>query len=135
MNLVAFADGIALALISFEDFSGKRLLHRDAFAGIGEINQPSERERELTVGRDFERHLIGGPAYAARFDFQARFGVIHSPLKDFERVGRGILFQNLIESAIDNALGNTFVAAVHDGINQTGNEWAVEFGILDYRTP
>ena len=65
VDLIAFANGISLSLIRFEDFCRQSFLHRDAFAGIGKINQPAQGERELTVRRDFERNLVSGAADAA----------------------------------------------------------------------
>jgi len=51
MDFVAFADGVPLPLISFKDFGRERGLHRHAFAGIGKINDPAQRERVLAVDR------------------------------------------------------------------------------------
>ena len=42
VNFVAFANGIPLPLIGFENFRGERVAHRLAFAGISEIDDPAE---------------------------------------------------------------------------------------------
>src|ERR1039457_1454345 len=45
VDFVALADGVALPLISLQNFRGERGLHRLAFAGVREIHDPAERER------------------------------------------------------------------------------------------
>jgi hypothetical protein len=65
VDFVAFADGVPLPLIGFEDFRRERGLHRRAFAGVREIHDPAQGERVLAVGRNFQRHLIGRATDAA----------------------------------------------------------------------
>ena len=57
MNFVAFANGIALALIGFQDFRRQRFFHGNALARVRKINQPSQRQGELPLRRHFQRHL------------------------------------------------------------------------------
>ena len=83
--------------------------------------------------RNFHRHLIGRAAHAAGLDFEARLGVVNRALQNFQRVGRRILFGDLIERAIDNALRRALLAAMHDGVDQARNQRAVEFRVFDYR--
>jgi hypothetical protein len=58
MDFVAFADGIALALVGFEDFGGERFAHGRAFAGIREIHDPAQGERGLPVAPPTRRALV-----------------------------------------------------------------------------
>ena len=75
------------------------------FAGIGEIHQPAQGQSELAIRRNFQRHLIGGAADAAGLNFQARLGVVNRALQNFQRVGCGILFGDLVEGAVNDPLG------------------------------
>ena len=52
VDFVALADGVSLALVGVQDFGSEGFLHGDAFAGIGKIHEPPERQRELA----FEGH-------------------------------------------------------------------------------
>src|SRR5258708_14039255 len=49
MDFVAFADGVALALVGLHDLRSQRLLHGQSLSGIGEIHQPAQGQRELAV--------------------------------------------------------------------------------------
>jgi putative glutamine amidotransferase len=42
VNVVPFADRVALPLIGFHDLTRERLAHGHAFAGIGKIHQPAQ---------------------------------------------------------------------------------------------
>src|SRR6266850_3086284 len=77
MHLIAFADRIALAEVGLQNFSRQGLFHGNTLPGIGKINQPAQRQRKLAVGRDFQRHLVSGPAHPARLHLETRLGVIH----------------------------------------------------------
>ena len=87
VNFVPFANGIALPLIRIENFRSQRFFHGNAFAAVGKIDQPAQGQRELAVGRDFQRDLVSGAANAASFDFEPRLGVVHRALKDIQRSG------------------------------------------------
>ena len=88
----------------------------------------------LAVRRHFHRHLIGRAADAAGLDFQARLGVIHRPLQNFQRIGRRILGRDLIERAIDNPLRRGLLAADHDRVDQARHQRAVVFAVFQQRS-
>src|SRR5277367_1476755 len=58
MDFIPFPDGIALALVGFQNLGGQGFLHGHALARICKINQPAHRQRKLAVGGDFHRHLV-----------------------------------------------------------------------------
>lgn len=72
----------------------------------------------------------GTRAHSPRLDFQARFGVINRPLQDFQRVDGGVFGNELIQSAIHNALRHALVALLHDGIDQARYQRTIKLGIL-----
>jgi hypothetical protein len=134
VDFVPFTDGITLALVSFKYLSRKGFLHRHAFAAVGKIHQPAQGQRELAIGGNFEGDLVGCAADATGFYLQARLGIIYRSLQDIERTGRGILFGNLVESAINDALSDTLFATFHNSVDEARNQRAVEFRILQNGT-
>lgn len=130
MDLIAFADRVALSLVGFQDFGCKCIAHRNAFAGIGKINDPAQRQRVLAIGRDFHRDLIGCATDAAGFGLDARLGVVHRALQDFNRVARGIFFGNGIERSVNDALRGALFATNHYGIDEARNERAVKLAVF-----
>ena len=134
VNVVTLADCAALTLIGFHDLRSERVAHRRAFAAIGEFHDPTQRERGLTIGRNFERHLIGRPTNAAGFGFNTRLGIVHRALEDFHRIACGILLGKLIERTINDALRGALLARKHDGIDEARNERALVFPILSQGT-
>ena len=121
VHFITFADGIALALVSFKYFSGKSFFHGDAFTGIGKINEPTESKGKLAIRRDFQGNLVSCATDPASFDLEARFGVIYRTLQDFQRIGGWVLGNDLVESAVNDALGHTSFSTDHDGANQSCN--------------
>src|SRR6185312_7001540 len=77
---------------------------------------------------DFDRHLIGGAADAARADFDRRRDVVERLLEGLQR----ILFDlrlDLVERAIDDRFGDRLLALTHDGIHEARDLDVSEFRI------
>jgi len=107
----------------------ERDAHRRAFAGIREIHDPAERERILTVRRNFQRHLIRGATDATGLRFDAGLALSTARCK----ISIGLLadsFRDGIERAVDDAFRRALLAALHDGVHQARHERALEFPIL-----
>ena len=98
--------------------SGFARRRRYGFARIGEINEPAQGERELTIARHFHRHLISRTAHAAGLNLEARLGIVNRALQNFQRVARGILFRDLVESAVNNSLRGAFLSTNHHRVDQ-----------------
>src|SRR5262249_3889263 len=104
--------------------------HRLAFASVGEFHDPAERERVLAVGGNFQRHLIRGTTDAAGLRLDARLGVVHGALEDFNGAARRILFRNGFERAGYDALRGALLAGHHDGVHEAGDERVVVFAVV-----
>src|SRR5262245_43681072 len=65
VNFISLANRVALPLEGLEYLGGQGFLHRNPLPGISKIHQPPERQSELTVGRDFQRHLISSTTNTA----------------------------------------------------------------------
>src|SRR5882724_6941466 len=133
MHLIAFTDGVSQALVGFHDFGGQCFSHGDALPRISEIHEPAQCQGELPIRRDFQRHLVGCATNAPGLYFEAWLGVIHGALENVQRIGGRILFSNLIEGAINNALRHGLFPTDHDRIHQTRNQRAVELRIFQDR--
>ena len=132
VNFVTLADGVALALEGFHDFRGERGLHRLAFFRVREIHDPAERERILPFDGDFQRHLIGRTAHAAGLRLDARLGVVHRALQNFDGVARRIFFRDGVERAIDDALRRALLAGKHHGVDEAGDQRVLVFAVLGH---
>jgi len=134
VHFVAFADGVSLPLVGIDDLGRQGLLHRNALARVGQIDQPAHRQRELPVGGHFHRHLVGGAANPPGLDLEARLHIVHGPLQDFHWIAAGILLRDLVERAVHDPLGKAFLATLHDRADQARNQRAVEFGVFHQRS-
>src|SRR5258706_5696112 len=130
MDLIAFADGIALPQAGLQYFSRQGLFHGNTLPGVGKINQPAQRQRELAVGGDFQRNLVSGAADPAGLDFKSWLGVIDRSLQNFQRIRGRVLGDDLVEGTINNPLRHAFIAGLHDGVDEAGKQRAVEFCVL-----
>ena len=77
----------------------------------------------------FERHLIGRAADAAGFGFDARLGIVHGALQNFDRIRRRILFDELLKRTVNDALRGALLAGEHDGVDEARHERALKFSI------
>ena len=130
VNIVTLADRTALTLECFHDLGRECGGHRRAFAGIREIYNPTQRERSLTIRRNFERHLIRRTTHAAGLGLNAGLGVVHSALQNFNGVTRRIFLGESFKRTIDDALCRALLAGEHDGVDQSRYENALVFSVL-----
>ena len=63
VNFVTLPNGVSLPLIRIEYFGRQRFFHRDAFAVIRKVHQPTQGQGELAIG--WVAHYAVGISYAA----------------------------------------------------------------------
>ena len=63
-------DGCAGVVGGIHQLGGQALSHGLLTALPGEIDDPAQGQRLTALGTNFDRHLVGGTANAAGFDFQ-----------------------------------------------------------------
>jgi hypothetical protein len=101
-------------------FGGQTLTHGLLRTLAGRLTQPAHSQRGAASRTHFNRYLIVGTTNTAGFHFNHRLDITHGRTEHFQRILAG-LGRNDIESAIDNALGNRLLAALHDGVDELGD--------------
>ena len=111
-----------------EQLAGKALFHGVFVAVLGSRDQPADRKGLTALGADFDGDLIGGTTNPARTNFDARFDVVEGFV---EHLDRGFLQAALdaFESAVDDALGDRFLAVDHQVVHEFRNHAIAIFGI------
>src|SRR5690606_18816752 len=82
--------------------------------------QPAHRQRYAARRTNLHRNVIGGTANTAALDLHHGLHVRHSSSEHFPRIFPGLV-GDVIESAIDDALGNRLLARLHDHIDELRN--------------
>ena len=100
-------------------FAGETLFHRVFVARARGADQPADRQRLTALGTNFDRHLIGGAADAARAHFDRRRDIAERIVERFDRRALQLLLDRL-ERAIDDLLGDGLLALVHDVVHELG---------------
>src|SRR5919202_2771506 len=107
-----------------EHLGGELLGHRAAGARAGGAEQPADRQGEAPVALDRHRDLVGRAADALRLDLDHRRGVADRLLEDVERLAPGPRVDQL-QRAVEDALGRALLAALHDLVDQLGDQHAL----------
>jgi len=120
VNFITLLDRTAAILRGFQHFSSQTLTHRLLGTLAGRFTQPAHGQRSTTGRTDFYRNLVVGTTNAAGLHFDHRLDVAHGSTKHLQRILAGLGGDD-IESAINNALGDRLLAALHDGVDELGN--------------
>src|SRR5258706_749707 len=128
VGVFALLDGAAAIVGGIHQFTRQPALHGGLVAGAGGGDQPTDGERARTVGAHFDRHLIGGAADAARTDFQCGRNIAQGFVEHHQRILLA-LGGNGVERAINDAFGGGFLAVIHQGIHELGENQVAEFGV------
>src|SRR5919204_3637047 len=113
VRILALLDGVSPAVGCVEQLGREPLGHRLFVALARSRDDPADAERLPARRANFDRHLVGRPADAARADLDARHDVFERLLED----GDGILFGlalDEVERAIDDTLGHRLLSGAHD---------------------
>src|SRR6266568_790082 len=113
---------------SIEEFPRKPLFHRVFRAPARTRNEPAYSQCLAPVSPHFDRNLVGGATDPARAHFDSGAHIAERVVED----AQGILAAALgdpVESAIDDPLGDRFLALVHQAIHKFGQDAVAEFGV------
>src|SRR5258706_13948961 len=108
MDLIAFADGIALPQVGLQYFSRQGLFHGNTLPGVGKINQPAQRQRELAVGGDFRRNRGSGAADPAGLDFKSGVGVFDRSVENVHGFRGRVLCVRSVQGRVSNPWRHAF---------------------------
>ncbi|RMO78325.1 hypothetical protein ALQ36_05199 [Pseudomonas syringae pv. primulae] len=112
-------------------FASQTQSHRLLTALAREVYQPTHCQ-SITTGRtNFDRNLVSSTAYTARLYFDQRSDGVESFLEDFQGVAV-LAFFNLFQRAINDTLGNGFLAALHYVVHELGQDLAAVFWIVKH---
>jgi len=82
VGIFAFLDGGTLVGKSVQQFVGKSVCHGCFGTFLSGGNNPADSQSLTTVSADFDRYLISGTADAAGTDFDNRFNILNSFVKN-----------------------------------------------------
>jgi predicted amino acid-binding ACT domain protein len=103
----------------FGDLVGKALPHRLLATLAGGFAQPAHRERGAADREYFDRDLVVRATDAAALHFDHRLDVVQRDHEDFKRILAGLLL-DLVEGAVDDALGDGLLAGFHEHVHELG---------------
>src|SRR3954447_1039204 len=103
------------------DLRDESLGHRVLAPRAREVHEPAHRERGAALRLDLDRHLVGRAAHAARLHLEHRADVLDRLLQGDERGVRSLL-ADLLERAVDDALGGRLLPVEQDPVDQLGHQ-------------
>jgi hypothetical protein len=133
MNIVTFANGVALIVSSVFEFVSKSYVHRSTFAIAGVVNEPSHGESFGARCGHFQRHLIGSTADTTGLYLNTWLSVLDGTGDNFERIDGFSTLASTINGGVNNALGEGTFAVAHDFGNEIAHESAIVAWIAFFR--
>ena len=106
-------------------------LHRHALAAVSGVDDPAKREGFLALERNFHGHLVGGATDTAALHLKAGAGVFQRAKEEINRITLLQFLGHLLEGTVNDALGKVLLAALHDDVDQMGNEGALVTSVRD----
>src|SRR5207245_816006 len=119
VNFVALLHRAAAAFGGLQQLVGQALRHRLLAALAGGIFQPAHRQRHAAHGANFHGNLVVRAADAAAIDVDHRLYVVQRGQEHLHGVLAGLLL-DLLERAVDDALGHGLLAGLHDDVHELG---------------
>ena len=116
---------------SVQQFASQTQSHRLLAALAGEVYQPAHCQGVTTGRANFDRNLVSSTAYTARLHFDQRSDGVESFLEEFQGIAV-LAFFNLFQRAINDTLGNGFLAAFHHVVHELGQNLASVFWIVKH---
>src|SRR5690606_18879323 len=111
-----------------EQLASQALSHRLLGTLARGFTQPAHRQRHPARRTNLDRNLVVGTANTTALDLDHRFHVTHSAREDFERILTG-LGRDVLEGTIDDALGHSLLARLHDDVDELGDILVTELRI------
>src|SRR5690606_16771993 len=124
VHVFTLLDRRTFAFRCIKQFAGKAQIHRLLATLTGSIYQPTHCQGIAAGGTHFNRNLVGGTTYTARFDLDQRSDGIERLFEQLDRIiSLGALF-NLFQSTVHDALSGGFLAAFHYMVHEFGENLA-----------
>ena len=120
VRIIFLLDRGPLIVEAIGQLGSKPLFHRAARFGAGDADDPAHRHRGASVGRNLDRHLVGGAADTARFHFERRLCIFERLLKGLHGIFRFHLFGKFVQGIVDDAAGSRFFAGNHHFVDKFG---------------
>src|SRR5690554_134220 len=128
VDFVALFHGTATAFVGLQQLVGQALRHGLLAALAGGFLDPAHGQGQAANRAHFDRHLVVGATHTAGLHFHHGLDVVDGREEQLQRILAALLF-HLLERAVDDALGNSLLAAFHDHIHELGQLDIAELGI------
>ena len=131
VRLFLLLECTAGAVLRVDDLARELFRHGSFTALSGERSHPTKSERLSSLSSYFHRNLIGRAADTASLDLEYRHYVFKSCLEYFERILVFFCFYDC-KCIVNDLLGNTLLAVIHDIVDQFGYKLGVVNRIRQY---
>src|SRR3954453_14147472 len=121
VHVLASLDRGAGAVGGVHDLGDESLRHGVLPTRAREVHEPAHRERGAALRLDLDRDLVRRAAHAARLHLEHRADVLDRLLQGDDRVVRSLL-ADLLERAVDDALGGRLLPVEQDPVDQLGHK-------------
>ena len=121
-------DGAATTFGGIQQFTGQTLAHGLLAALAGGFLDPAHGQGGAAGGMHFHGDLVVGATDTPGLDLDDGTHIGHGLTEHLDRILAALL-ADLLEGAVDDALGNGFLAAVHDHVHELGHFHVAELGI------
>ena len=124
VRILTLFDRVAGSVAGVHDLAREALGHRALVAVSGIAGQPAQSQRLAALRSYLHRNLVSGTADAACLDLQLGHDVFHCLLKGLQRIVAALVLDD-VKRAVDDFLGNTLLAVIHDAVDQAGHHLRV----------
>src|SRR3954468_5003454 len=124
VRVFAALDRGAYVVRGVHQLGGETVSHALAGALAGRAYNPAHSQRLAAVALDLNGDLIGSTTDAAGLHLDDRGGVAHRLVEDFDAGALGATLE-LFDRVVHDALGETFLAALHHLIDKSRHHQAV----------
>src|SRR5919106_5990532 len=121
VHVVLLLERPALLLERVEELAGELPRHSLLAPLARELDDPAERERARAALRHLDGHLVVGPADAAGADLEHGRHGLDGLLEHVHRRLAAALADDR-EGVVDDSLGDAFLAARHDAVDELRHE-------------
>src|SRR4051812_30037650 len=120
VRVFALADGGTAVLRGIHQLVSKAERHRLFAAVTGSLDHPAHGQCLAASRANFNGHLVGSTADAARLHFDDRLYVLQRGRQHLDGVAALLtgLLTDTIECTVDDALGGRLLAALHDDVHE-----------------
>ena len=131
VRLFALLHHVAGVVVGVDEFGGEGFGHRGALAAGGGGGDPAQRDAVLALRGDFDRDLVGGATDATALHFELRAAVLEGAEHQLDGVALHQLFADLLDRAVDDALGDGLLAGLHHDVDELADEGGAVTGVRE----